>query len=91
MDVTEAVNRRKSIRAFLPDPVDDELLRELLTTASRAPSGGNVQPWRVYVINGDAMTRFREFIAERPPGPPGLRHLPAESARAVPQLALQDR
>ncbi len=70
MDVTEAVNRRKSIRAFLPDPVDDDLLKELLTTASRAPSGGNVQPWRIYVINGDAMTRFRAFIAERPPGPP---------------------
>ncbi len=87
MDVTEAVNRRKSIRAFLPDPVDDDLLRELLATASRAPSGGNVQPWRIYVINGDAMARFRAFIAERPPGapaydiyPPSL-HEPYRSSR----------
>ncbi len=87
MDVTEAVNRRKSVRAFLPDPVDDVVLKQLLTTASRAPSGGNVQPWRIYVLNGDAMTRFREFIAERAPGapaydiyPPGL-HEPYRSSR----------
>lgn len=70
MDVTEAVNRRKSVRAFLPDPVDDDVIAELLTKAARAPSGGNVQPWRIYVVNGDTMTRFREFIAERQPGAP---------------------
>ena len=70
MDVTEAVNRRKSIRAFRPDPVDDSTIRELLVTASRAPSGGNVQPWRIYVVNGDSMARFREFISERQPGAP---------------------
>ena len=70
MDVTEAVIRRSSVRAFTDDPVDDEVLRQLLTTASRSPSGGNVQPWRVYVLNGDSMTRFREFIAEKQPGKP---------------------
>jgi nitroreductase len=69
MDVTEAVTRRKSIRAFLPDPVSDETIAELLTTASRAPSGGNVQPWRIYVVNGESMTRFREFLTTREPGP----------------------
>lgn len=70
MDVTEAVNRRKSVRAFRPDPVSDDVVRELLTTASRSPSGGNVQPWRIYVVNGDAMTRFREFLTDRQPGAP---------------------
>ena len=70
MRVTEAVNRRKSVRAFRPDPVPDEVLRELLATASRSPSGGNVQPWRVYVVNGDSMARFREFLADRQPGAP---------------------
>jgi nitroreductase len=70
MDVTDAVNRRKSIRAFMPDPVSDDTLRDLLSAASRSPSGGNVQPWRIYVVNGDSMTRFREFIAERQPGAP---------------------
>ncbi|MFT6391011.1 MAG: nitroreductase [Ilumatobacter sp.] len=70
MNVTEAVNRRQSIRAFRPDPVSDDVIRELLVTASRSPSGGNVQPWRIYVINGDSMARFREFLTERPPGAP---------------------
>ncbi|MFN3257284.1 MAG: nitroreductase [Ilumatobacter sp.] len=87
MNVTEAVNRRKSIRAFRPDPVDDDVLRELLTAASRSPSGGNVQPWRIYVVNGESMARFREFIATRQPGapaydiyPPSL-HEPYRSSR----------
>ena len=67
MDVTEAVHRRISVRAFLPDVVDDALLRRLLTDASFAPSGGNVQPWRIYVVNGESMARFREHLASQPP------------------------
>ena len=51
MSVSEAVVARKSIRAFLDTPVPDELLKEVLTKAARAPSGGNVQPWRIYVLN----------------------------------------
>lgn len=66
MDVSEAVRRRKSVRQFTDRPVPDDLLRDLLEEAARAPSGGNVQPWRIYVVNGDTMTRFREFIADRP-------------------------
>ena len=54
-----------SCRAFLDRPVSDALLAELLTKASRAPSGGNVQPWKIYVVNGDTMVRFKEAIAER--------------------------
>ncbi len=65
MDVTTAVNRRKTVRAFTDEPVDDAVLAQLLTTASRSPSGGNVQPWRIYVINGDVTNRFRSFIGER--------------------------
>ncbi len=70
MRVTDAVNRRKSVRAFRPDPVANDVLETLLTTAARAPSGGNVQPWRIYVVNGDSMTRFREFLSDRQPGAP---------------------
>ena len=87
MNVTEAVVRRKSVRAFTDEPVSDDVLRELLTTASRAPSGGNVQPWRIVVVNGESMTRFREFISQRQPGrpaydiyPPNL-HEPYRSSR----------
>jgi len=65
MDVTTAVLQRKSVRAFLADPVSDETIAELLTKAARAPSGGNVQPWRIFVVNGDAMTRFLAHISSR--------------------------
>ena len=62
MNVTEAVNARTSIRAFLDRPVSNEIISELLTTAARAPSGGNLQPWRIFVINADAMQKFQQFM-----------------------------
>lgn len=62
MDVSEAVNARKSIRRFLDSPVDTELLKGLLEKASRAPSGGNLQPWRIYVIPTPTMPRFLEHL-----------------------------
>ena len=65
MDVSTAVDRRKSVRAFLDTQVPDDTIAELLAKAARAPSGGNVQPWRIYVINGPSMARFREFLAGR--------------------------
>lgn len=67
MDVVDAVNKRMSVRKFRPDPVDDQVIRQLLADASRAPSGGNIQPWRIYVVNGDSMTRLREFLPTQPP------------------------
>jgi len=66
MQVSEAVLRRSSIRDFTDEPVSDDELRRLLELAARAPSGGNVQPWRIYVLNGETMARFRAFIAEQP-------------------------
>ncbi|MGB8860425.1 MAG: nitroreductase [Ilumatobacteraceae bacterium] len=67
MDVAAAVHARSSIRQFLAEPVSDEVLRSLLTDASRAPSGGNVQPWRVYVVNGESMSRLRGYLVDQPP------------------------
>ncbi|MEM7326563.1 MAG: nitroreductase [Actinomycetota bacterium] len=66
MDVSEAVQIRKSTRDFLPDPVDSGLIRDLLDRARRAPSGGNLQPWRIWVLNGDSMAAFRTHMAEAP-------------------------
>ncbi|MEM8925076.1 MAG: nitroreductase [Actinomycetota bacterium] len=70
MNVTDAVQRRMSTRAFLPDPVDDAEIARLLQLAARAPSGGNVQPWRIYVLNGVTMARFRSEIADASAGAP---------------------
>ena len=64
MDVTEAVDSRKSIRAFLDKAVDDSLIKELLKKSSRAASGGNLQPWKIYVINGKTMNSFHKFQSE---------------------------
>lgn len=61
MKVSEAVLSRKSIRAFLKKPVKNSLIRSLLKLASRSPSGGNIQPWKIFVINNKSMTSFLDF------------------------------
>ncbi|ENU93806.1 hypothetical protein F971_00703 [Acinetobacter vivianii] len=50
--VDEAITSRHSVRAFLDTPVDPQTIKDILTVASRAPSGTNVQPWKVYVVTG---------------------------------------
>ena len=67
MNVIDAVNTRMSVRQFTGAPVSDEMLRGLVNDSARAASGGNVQPWRIYAVNGDSMTRMREFLATQPP------------------------
>ncbi len=52
MDVLDAIQSRKSIRAFRPDPVPRETIAKILEIAQRAPSGTNTQPWHVYVCTG---------------------------------------
>jgi nitroreductase len=65
MNVTEAVDRRMSVRAFKPDPVPAELLRDILHKAGRAPSGGNVQPWKIYALAGQPLDALKRRVAER--------------------------
>jgi nitroreductase len=65
ISVSEAVDRRMSVRGFLPKPVPCETVREILDKARRAPSGGNVQPWKVDVIAGEALSKFNAVIAEK--------------------------
>ncbi|ENX09924.1 nitroreductase [Acinetobacter courvalinii] len=50
--VDEAITSRHSVRAFLDTLVDTQTIKDILTVASRAPSGTNVQPWKVYVVTG---------------------------------------
>jgi nitroreductase len=65
MKVSEAAKTRRSIRAFLDKPVPLHVLREVLETAARAPSGGNLQPWRLYAMTGEPLVGFREKMRER--------------------------
>lgn len=58
----EAIERRRSIRKFKPDPVQDEILTTLLEAARLAPSGCNAQPWRFKVVK-DIETKRRLALA----------------------------
>ena len=60
--VDEAITSRRSVRAFLPDAVDEAVVREILDIAARAPSGTNMQPWRVYVATGEVKARIAHAI-----------------------------
>jgi nitroreductase len=66
MDVAEAVRKRMSVRAFKPDPVPGAVVARLLQIAAQAPSGGNLQPWRVYALAGAPLAQFKALVASTP-------------------------
>ncbi len=81
MNVSDAVDRRMTVRAFLPDPVKTDTILRVLEKAARAPSGGNLQPWRITVLNGDALERFRAVMEERLKSPPDTPEYPVYPAK----------
>ncbi|WP_340110489.1 DUF4169 family protein [Pikeienuella sp. HZG-20] len=64
MTVSDALRSRIACRAFLPDAPDESTIRRILTLAAQAPSGGNLQPWRVYVLTGAPLSALRAEVAE---------------------------
>ena len=62
--VEEALLSRRSLRAFRPDPVPREAVERILALASRAPSGTNVQPWKVHAIAGEVRDRIAKEMHE---------------------------
>ena len=73
MDTLEAIMTRTSIRDFTNDPISDEQVETLLKAMIAAPSGGNLQPWRIYVVRDTAVKRQlvkgagnQGFIADAP-------------------------
>jgi nitroreductase len=70
MDVREAIEQRISVRAYRPDPVPRALVAEILERAARAPSGGNLQPWRVHALAGEPLAAFTAAVARNPAGEP---------------------
>ena len=65
MNVSEAVASRFSCRAFLLTPVPEATVRDILARAARAPSGGNVQPWRVHALAGERLEALRAIVRSR--------------------------
>ncbi|MGV8997180.1 MAG: nitroreductase [Parvibaculaceae bacterium] len=86
MTFDELLNARKSVRVFKPDPVPLALVEELLTLASRAPSGTNIQPWKVHVVAGDVRARLEaEVLAHRETKPAdAMAEFPRMSKRKEP-------
>lgn len=80
MEIAEAINSRKSIRAYKPDPVPLEVLREIMELAVRAPSWGNTQPWQFAIVTGRQLETIRQAFVQRAedmgktdiPMPPGF-------------------
>ena len=64
MNVTDAVTSRRSVRAFQDKAVDPVVLRRVLDTAQRSPSGGNTQPWHAVLLTGDPLARLFAHVAE---------------------------
>ena len=63
MNVLEAVNSRRSIRAFTKKSIDNNIISKLLEQSARAANGGNLQPWKVFVLNPESMANFLNFQA----------------------------
>lgn len=63
--VTEALTSRQSVRVFSKEPVSRDLMCEILNLAGKTPSGGNVQPCKVYALAGEAKERLVKAVAER--------------------------
>ena len=63
MELTQAVIGRRSIRAFLPEPVDQDTIKKVIDVARWAPSWGNTQPWEVYVVSGEKVKAItQDFV-----------------------------
>lgn len=67
MDFLELAKSRRSVRSFENKDVEESLLKKLLEAARAAPSGGNCQPWRFYVIrNKETIQKIRDFSCKQP-------------------------
>ena len=63
MDVSTAVVARRSVRGYRDTPVPLQTLRALAIKAARAATGGNIQPWHVDIVHGDAMVDLKAIMA----------------------------
>ena len=63
-DIFAAARTRRSIRAYKPDAVPPDTVREIIALGSHAPSGSNIQPWRVHVLTGNTLKRVGTAIQQ---------------------------
>jgi len=65
MDVIEAIESRRSVRAFRPEPVSKEVLAKILEVALRAPSTDNTQPWEFSIVTGPMLADLKKALSEK--------------------------
>lgn len=80
MNVEDALKQRKSVRAFLDKPVENEKIQRILDAARWAPSGTNTQPWTVAVVSGakknELDERLLQTFKEKGKGHPSYNYYP---------------
>ena len=92
MDVIKAILARHSVRDFSSKPVAKETVMKILEVATRSPSGGNGQPWEVFVASGATMEKIRKMYQERSQGGAGGPGRPGGPGGPPPQPAfIQER
>ena len=64
MNILDAIQGRQSIRSFKDKPVSKEILEKILDISRSAPSGGNTQPWKIYVLNQDLMKELESLVCQ---------------------------
>lgn len=62
MELMEAIRKRKSIRAYTPEPVPRDVMKELLEAALLAPTGSNSQPWKFHVVAGERKKHLDDVL-----------------------------
>ena len=65
MKVSQAIAARRSIRAYTAKPVSTDIITRVFKDAARAPSGGNVQPWKIVVLGADKLADFKNLMQQR--------------------------
>jgi len=65
MDIVEAIQQRKSTRAFKSDPVPQKILKEIMELALRAPSYDNTQPWEFAIVTGKKLEEIRQAFVKK--------------------------
>lgn len=81
--IEQAIRSRRAVRSFLPDPVDPALVRHLLELAAQAPSGTNMQPWKVRVLGPASRARLESGLLAALDDPD---FKPTEEYRYYPQI-----
>ncbi|MCC5971104.1 MAG: nitroreductase [Pararhodobacter sp.] len=74
LDFDTTLRARRSVRGFLPQPLDRALIEEVFALAALAPSNCNVQPWQTHVVSGAALRTLGQALTEaaqrgQPPAP----------------------